>query len=232
MLSLKEPNGGFRMHEGGEVDVRGSYCALSTARLLNFLTPSLLHKVADFIKECQTFEGGIGGVPGVEAHGGYTFCALAAAELAGGCGRLDVKALTNWAVSRQMEFEGGFQGRTNKLVDGCYSFWQGGIYPILDAMISRGEGTPSWGPQDQRIDYLMNKVSLQEYILICCQAPRGGLRDKPGKSPDYYHTCYCLSGLSVAQNVYEWNHDTKGYLVLEGHDAGVVVGLEGNRVAV
>jgi hypothetical protein len=22
----------------------------------------------------------------------------------------------------------------------------------------------------------------------------GGLRDKPGKSPDYYHTCYALSG--------------------------------------
>lgn len=24
------------------------------------------------------------------------------------------------------------------------------------------------------------------------QPPRGGLRDKPGKSADYYHTCYCL----------------------------------------
>ncbi|CAN0434875.1 unnamed protein product, partial [Ectocarpus sp. 13 AM-2016] len=25
-----------------------------------------------------------------------------------------------------------FQGRTNKLVDGCYSFWQGGAVAILD----------------------------------------------------------------------------------------------------
>lgn len=24
--------------------------------------------------------------------------------------------------------------------------------------------------------------------------------DKPGKGKDFYHTCYCLSGLSVAQN--------------------------------
>jgi len=24
--------------------------------------------------------------------------------------------------------------------------------------------------------------------------------DKPGKNRDYYHTCYCLSGLSIAQN--------------------------------
>ena len=23
------------------------------------------------------------------------------------------------------------QGRTNKLVDGCYSFWQGGVFPLL-----------------------------------------------------------------------------------------------------
>ena len=28
----------------------------------------------------------------------------------------------------------------------------------------------------------------------------GGLRDKPGKSADFYHTCYCLSGLSSAQH--------------------------------
>ena len=29
--------------------------------------------------------------------------------------------------------------------------------------------------------------------------PRGGLRDKPGKPADYYHTCYCLSGLASCQ---------------------------------
>lgn len=28
----------------------------------------------------------------------------------------------------------------------------------------------------------------------------GGLRDKPGKRHDFYHTCYCLSGLSMAQH--------------------------------
>lgn len=32
------------------------------------------------------------------------------------------------------------------------------------------------------------------------QAPRGGLRDKPGKPADYYHTCYCLSGLASSQH--------------------------------
>lgn len=31
-----------------------------------------------FLIRCQNWEGGIGGVPGMEAHGGYTFCGLAA----------------------------------------------------------------------------------------------------------------------------------------------------------
>lgn len=43
-------------------------------------------------------------------------------------------------------------------------------------------------------------LALQFWILVACQDSKG-LRDKPGKSPDFYHTCYCLSGLSVAQHL-------------------------------
>jgi len=32
------------------------------------------------------------------------------------------------------------------------------------------------------------------------QDPAGGLRDKPKKPSDLYHTLYCLAGLSAAQN--------------------------------
>ena len=39
------------------------------------------------------------------------------------------------------------------------------------------------------------------------QDQRGGLIDKPGKSRDYYHTCYTLSGLSIAQYIH--NQETK-----------------------
>ena len=38
------------------------------------------------------------------------------------------------------------------------------------------------------------------FLRACTQDPRGGLVDKPGKSRDFYHTCYALSGLSVAQH--------------------------------
>ena len=40
-------------------------------------------------------------------------------------------AAQRWAVMRQGALEGGFAGRTNKLVDGCYSFWVGGVFPLL-----------------------------------------------------------------------------------------------------
>ena len=39
-----------------------------------------------------------------------------------------------WASQRQGSVEGGFNGRTNKLVDGCYSFWQGGLFPLLQRL--------------------------------------------------------------------------------------------------
>lgn len=95
-----------------------------------------------------------------------------------------------------MRYEGGFQGRTNKLVDGCYSFWQGALIPIIQALISREE--PELNSFMKRS--LFHREALQEYILICCQKPSGGLIDKPGKPADPYHTCYTLSGLSIAQH--------------------------------
>ena len=36
-----------------------------------------------------------------------------------------------------MKFEGGFQGRTNKLVDACYSFWQAGMFPIIHSILMK-----------------------------------------------------------------------------------------------
>jgi protein farnesyltransferase subunit beta len=42
--------------------------------------------------------------------------------------------------------------------------------------------------------------ALQEYILGAGQHTPGGLRDKPGKKADIYHTFYSLAGLSSAQH--------------------------------
>lgn len=43
-----------------------------------------------------------------------------------------------------MRFEGGFQGRCNKLVDGCYSFWQAGLLPLIHRALFK-EGRVAFG---------------------------------------------------------------------------------------
>lgn len=50
---------------------------------------------------------------------------------------IDVRRLYRWAVSMQgLPIEGGgFKGRTNKLVDGCYSWWVGGLFTLLEDII-------------------------------------------------------------------------------------------------
>lgn len=108
-----------------------------------------------------------------------------------------------------MSCEGGFQGRTNKLVDGCYSFWQGGAGVLMECISKKKyasipKNLENQGDDGTLVFEIVNKDCLVDYIEKCCQAPNGGLRDKPGKSPDFYHTCYCLSGLSLCQNMYNF----------------------------
>ena len=214
LMSLKQADGSYLMHEDGETDVRGVYCALSVAYLTGILDDDLTGGCVEWITSCQTYEGGFGGSPGAEAHGGYTFCAVAALAILKSLDKCDMKSLLRFVTNRQQSFEGGFAGRTNKLVDGCYSFWVGGIFPILHTFLS-SQGMASFrsrsfphtfcifaGMQLPANKWLFNQEALRDYILCCCQDTSGGLLDKPDKRRDYYHTCYALSGLSIAQHTF------------------------------
>lgn len=188
LLSLKQPDGGFKTClKVGEVDTRGVYCALSIASMLGILTNELRQGVKGFLISCQNYEGGFGGCPHEdEAHGGYTFCAVASLCILGALDKVDVTKLAEWCSQRQYNVEKGLSGRGNKLVDGCYSFWVGGTAAILEI---NGYGG------------CIDKNSLREYILYCCQAKgRPGLRDKPGTNPDFYHTNYVLLGLAITES--------------------------------
>jgi len=238
LVSLQDKNGGYRMHHDGEIDVRASYCILSISQLLHLIPSSppsssssspndsiLCHpRVVHYLASCQTFEGGFGGEPFAEAHGGYTFCATAAVYILQGPflkKYVDVEGLLGWLARRQMSFEGGFNGRANKLVDGCYSFWQGGAIAIVSQVIleqrtrkgrNAALGADPWLQDDSSDEassssaatatdgLLFDEGMLERYILLCAQDIHGGLRDKPSKARDFYHSCYNLSGLSVAQH--------------------------------
>ncbi|KAG8905002.1 CAAX farnesyltransferase (FTase) subunit beta [Tulasnella sp. 403] len=240
-MSLKQPDGSFIVCHGGEVDVRGTYCLLVVATLLDLITPALIHNTFDFLRSCQTYEGGFSSSSQPyfspdktlladprpclgEAHGGYTSCAVASLLLlrpvisASSFPGVDVQALLRWAAMMQgSEYDegGGFRGRTNKLVDGCYSWWVGGLFSLIEEFLdeqSAYEPKQHAPPPEQRTqaekeedwsdidDALFDKTALQRYILIAAQTSTGGLRDKPSAPADAYHTLYNLSGLSAAQH--------------------------------
>ncbi|WWD21152.1 hypothetical protein CI109_105634 [Kwoniella shandongensis] len=246
-MRCKRPDGGFVVCQDGEVDVRGTYCLLVVATLLDLLTPELLHNVDQFIASCQTYEGGFAcstfpfpsspRAAMAEAHGGYTSCSLNSYFLLKSIPMpdpafpkpIDAHAALRWSVLQQGEAieGGGFRGRTNKLVDGCYSWWVGGAIPVVEELVKREKvgrermekkvsriekvDEEEVGVAEQEEDWedeapappLFNRVALQEFTLIAAQqepGTTGGLRDKPGKRPDQYHTCNVLSGLSTAQH--------------------------------
>lgn len=245
-LNMKNSHGqGFRMHTDGETDTRGTYTILAVAKILNILTPELMEGLGSYLVSCQTFEGGFGGEPYNEAHGGYNMCALAALIILGKANDCDLDAQERWLTARQCRLEGGFQGRTNKLVDSCYSFWQTAAFVLVD--LARSPAATSAAAEtsvdlcqvelqslrastigqvvaekggrdvvdaDQDVEIApavisatkvggalsCNQFALQRYLLHCAQQLDGGLRDKPGKSRDFYHTCYALSGMALAQH--------------------------------
>jgi protein farnesyltransferase subunit beta len=215
--TVKQADGGFRMAVGAEEDIRGAYCAMTIITLLNLpleLPPdaparksgltSFTDKLGEWVGKCQTYEGGISAAPTNEVHGAYAFCGLASLSILDAPHRsipkyFDVHALASWLASMQTSPEGGFAGRTNKLVDACYSHWVGGCWSLLQAAV------PGLEPGKD----LWNREALIRYLLCCCQQPgkKGGMRDKPTARPDGYHTCYSLAGLSHAQNHYTYDRD-------------------------
>lgn len=236
---MKQASGGFTMAEGGEEDIRGAYCALVVCSLLHIpLTlpedaparaagfTSFTDGLGEWIGACQAFDGGMSAAPGNEAHGAYAFCALACLSIIGAPRKtlnqfLHVPSLVHWLAARQCSPEGGYNGRTNKLVDGCYSHWVGGCWAIVEAALAPApppppsvpSSTTSLPPTESTVTEpsaakqtaeIQNRPALTRYILSAAQFKKGGLIDKPGKRADAYHTCYNLAGLSATQHVYSF----------------------------
>ncbi len=119
--------------------MRFVFCAAAACSLLGRWDGFDVGAAAAYIAASITHEGGVAQGPGMEAHGGSTYCAIAALQL---MGRLDKtlgrgrrrERLIRWCVNRLSVGEeglAGFNGRPNKPVDTCYSFWVGASLTIL-----------------------------------------------------------------------------------------------------
>ncbi|CAH9133394.1 unnamed protein product [Cuscuta epithymum] len=192
MRSLQQPDGSFMpIHTGAETaDLRFVYCAAAISSMLENWDGMDREKAKEYICNCQSYDGGFGLTPGLEAHGGATYCAIASLRLMGlieddlflktvsPC-FIDVPSLLDWALKRQGP-DGGFQGRLNKPSDTCYAFWVGGVLKILGAQ------------------KLIHKKSIHNF-LFTCQSQYGGFGKTPGELPDIYHSYYGFCAFSLLE---------------------------------
>ncbi|XP_059487036.1 geranylgeranyl transferase type-1 subunit beta [Neocloeon triangulifer] len=178
--ALQQPDGSFCAHlNGSENDMRFIFCAAVICYILKDWSGMDTTLVEDFIKSSISYEGAIAQGPGLEAHGGSTYCAIAALVL---MDRLcifseeEIEKLRRWLLMRQMA---GFQGRPNKPDDTCYSFWVGATLKLLD-----------------RYQYIDGK-SNRNYILSTQHILTGGFSKWCDTSPDPLHTYFGICGLSL-----------------------------------
>lgn len=184
---LQQSDGSFTatLH-GTESDVRFVYCVCAIAELLDLWSAVDKERTAEYILQCQTYEGGFGLRPGCETQGGATYCAVAALTLMQRLPDvLDIQqqsTLLQWCLRREQE---GYEGRTGKDPDTCYCFWVGATIAML-----RGD---------------IRETDLQRtrrFILDECQNARyGGFAKFPDGFPDILHSYYSLCWLSMAEDL-------------------------------
>ncbi|KAA3481807.1 geranylgeranyl transferase type-1 subunit beta [Gossypium australe] len=147
-------------------------------------------KAKEYILKCQSYDGGFGLMPGLESHGGGTYCAVASLRLMGyieddllsktvTSSIINVPLLLDWCMQRQA-IDGGFQGRANKPSDTCYAFWIGAVLRILGGY------------------KFIDKIALHRFLLTC-QSEFGGFSKYPGDLPDIYHAYYGYTAFSLLE---------------------------------
>eukprot|EP01094_Clydonella_sp_ATCC50884_P015448 TRINITY_DN2604_c0_g1_i1.p1 TRINITY_DN2604_c0_g1~~TRINITY_DN2604_c0_g1_i1.p1 ORF type:complete len:397 (+),score=101.41 TRINITY_DN2604_c0_g1_i1:171-1193(+) len=177
LRAIQAQDGSFRaMFCGSESDLRFVFCATAICSLLNDWSGFNKDLGFAYILKCRSWDNGFGQGPEQEAHGGSTYCALAALSLLGRIDELEGKdSLVRWLLERQIS---GFQGRVEKVADTCYSWWVGASLAMLGA----------WD--------LVNHDMCASFTYSC-QHMIGGFSKVPGVSPDPLHTYFSLCALGM-----------------------------------
>ncbi|QIW97131.1 hypothetical protein AMS68_002649 [Peltaster fructicola] len=190
VASLQQPNGTFAGDSWGETDTRFLYGAFNALSLLGLMPhqqpdqPPLVDVAAALahIRASQNFDGGFGTSPGAESHAGQIFTCVATLKITGQLdsflGESGKDRLGAWLSERQLS-SGGLNGRPEKLVDVCYSWWVMSSMAMIDRL------------------HWIDKEKLTSFILECQDPSQGGFADRPGDMVDVFHTNFGIAGLSL-----------------------------------
>jgi geranylgeranyl transferase type-1 subunit beta len=178
LVHLQLPNGAFLATPlSTESDLRFVYCACAVAYILNDWSGIDKDRCTNFILQCRTYEYSFGQIPDAEAHGGSTFCAVAALSLMNRLNDLDHQDdLIRWCLHRQNE---GFNGRPNKPDDSCYSWWIGATLKLLNKNL------------------LINIDENQTFLHATESKVTGGFSKWPDSTADPLHSYLSLASLSL-----------------------------------
>jgi len=197
MRKLQQADGSFIASvEADECDMRFVFCASTICYILDDWSGMDVDKATDFIVKSVNFDGSIAQGPGLESHGGSTYCGLASLAL---MGRLETaltqkqrRNILRWCVFRLHQ---GFQGRPNKRDDTCYSFWVSAAIRLLC--------------NDLENDLQGQKAVTASFGKLCAKSHKfvlntqdsivGGMAKWPSNatSPDPLHTYMGLSGMAL-----------------------------------
>nr|CAG4707660.1 unnamed protein product [Naegleria fowleri] len=174
---LQDKNGCFKATcFGSETDIRFTFCACAISSFLEDWSGVDTELAFQYILSSRGYDYCFSHGPGLESHGGSTYCAIAALHLMGMIDRLDhQEEMKEWLLKRQIS---GFHGRPQKDADTCYSFWVGGTLKTLDCL--------------QYID-----ESQTTLFTLSCQTDYGGISKVKDAYPDVLHSYMSLAGLSL-----------------------------------
>ncbi|MES1904412.1 MAG: hypothetical protein MHPSP_000298, partial [Paramarteilia canceri] len=182
----KHEKGYFVSSMDEDTDLRPTFCALAIAKMLMLPDWDILIKdVKQYVLECQNYEGGFGAMPGGEAHSGYTYCACAILSMLNALDECNIDSLINWIKQRQSLSEGGFNGRTCKVADSCYTFYIGSTIRILSQHTN------------QDISNFFDEMKLYTFLKCCYDEDDLYFAKNPMFISDIYHNCYTLAGASI-----------------------------------
>jgi len=175
----QQPNGSFQYIVGlAASDARFVYCACVICNLLDDFSGIDKEKMIEWLYSCQNYDGGFGLNPGLESHGGATYCCVASLGLCGALDRMTPRKkeyLIRWCMMRQGT---GYEGRPNKPEDSCYSFWLGSTLKLFGV-------------------FELTARQENRAFNLACQSGFGGLSKLPNSFPDCMHAYLGLCGLCL-----------------------------------
>ncbi|EPQ26672.1 uncharacterized protein PFL1_05652 [Pseudozyma flocculosa PF-1] len=208
LSSCQQRDGSFAPSVGHrEYDCRFLFCAFAVCWMLDDWSAIDVDRAIGFLRRSRCWDGSFGQSETQEGHGGSTYCAVAALALANRLDELDEvdesaapptasssgssaatdststagggrrAELERWLLSRQQSGT-GFNGRLEKPVDTCYSFWCGAALQILG--------------QHHHID-----AASDIGWILSAVSPVGGISKVPDDPPDLMHSYLSTAALSL-----------------------------------